>query len=428
MCRFRAHDQGRKQLSELGTPKLDIIGGKDCVGVTRTPDHESTFKLGDISIRAVHTPCHTQDSICYYLEDGNDRAVFTGDTLFISGCGRFFEGTAEEMHEALNKRLAALPNDTVVYPGHEYTKSNVKFTASVLENAAIKKLRDFAEANTVTTGKFTMGDEKEHNVFMRVEDPDVQRATGKTDPVEVMAALREMKNNFKRDATGLCGGGSDGGPGDRWEQLGACWVPAVGENVQQAIVEDPPKRKSGGAAPAAPKTRQSKLAKEHNVSAQEEGEIREAFGLFAEPMDGEKNGVLPVDDVKSAFIETRSALGIPPSSPAELREFLSILDPDSDGYATYEPFFAICALKFHSRGDAGGHRDEVDEAFRLFTNGQEGPITLAHLRRVAAVLKEDVDEELLKDMILEANNGAGVARGVEVDEFDGVMRSAGVWR
>ena len=70
----------------------------------------------------------------------------------------------------------------------------------------------------------------------------------------------------------------------------------------------------------------------------------------------------------------------------------------------------------------------MDEAFRLFTNGQEGPITLAHLRRVAAVLKEDVDEEVLKDMILEANGGAGVARGVEVDEFDGVMRSAGVWR
>jgi hydroxyacylglutathione hydrolase len=71
----------------------------------------------------------------------------------------------------------------------------------------------------------------------------------------------------------------------------------------------------------------------------------------------------------------------------------------------------------------------VEEAFRLFTNGQEeGPITLAHLRRVAAVLKEDVDEEMLRDMILEANAGAGVARGVGVDEFDGVMKSAGVWR
>jgi hydroxyacylglutathione hydrolase len=173
------------------------------------------------------------------------------------------------------------------------------------------------------------------------------------------------------------------------------------------------------------------------VSAQEEGEIKEAYSLFAEPMDGEKNGVLPIDDVKSALI----ALGIPPSSTAELKEFLEILDPESDGYATYEPFFAICALKFHSRADdADGarHRAEVDEAFRLFTNAAQqqagngdedhARITLAHLRRVAAVLKEDVDDEVLKDMILEANGGAGVSRGVGMDEFDGVMKSAGVWR
>ncbi|KAK1237676.1 hypothetical protein MKX07_006804 [Trichoderma sp. CBMAI-0711] len=196
------------------------------------------------------------------------------------------------------------------------------------------------------------------------------------------------------------------------------------------IFLQPPKRKSGGHS-TAPKPRQSKLAKEHNVSAQEEAEIKEAFSLFAEPMDGEKLGVLPINDLKSALI----ALGIPPSSPAELQEFISILDPESDGFATFEPFFAICALKFHARDrdgyddrDSEAHRRELAEAFQLFTNGAEGPITLAHLRRVAAVLKEDVDEELLKDMILEANGGAGVARGVGMEEFDGVMRSAGVWR
>ncbi|KPM36996.1 hypothetical protein AK830_g9577 [Neonectria ditissima] len=196
------------------------------------------------------------------------------------------------------------------------------------------------------------------------------------------------------------------------------------QRISNLLMPQPPKRKaasSGGGTGSAPKARQSKLAKEHNVTPQEEGEIREAFSLFAEPMDGEKRGVLPIDDVK--------ALGVPASSAAELKEFISILDPESDGYATFEPFFAICALKFHTREhDSEAHRAELDEAFRLFTNGQDGPITLAHLRRVAAVLKEDVDEELLKDMILEANGGAGVARGVGADEFDGVMKSAGVWR
>jgi hypothetical protein len=68
-------------------------------------------------------------------------------------------------------------------------------------------------------------------------------------------------------------------------------------------LSQPPKRKAPAtSATAAPKTRQSKLAKEHNVTAQEEGEIREAFSLFAEPMDGEKHGVLPIDDVKSALM------------------------------------------------------------------------------------------------------------------------------
>lgn len=70
----------------------------------------------------------------------------------------------------------------------------------------------------------------------------------------------------------------------------------------------------------------------------------------------------------------------------------------------------------------------MEEAFRLFTNNQDGPITLPMLKRVAAVLKEEVDEEVLKDMILEANGGGGVARGVQIDEFDGVMKAAGVWR
>ncbi|KAH0522262.1 hypothetical protein TsFJ059_006140 [Trichoderma semiorbis] len=192
------HAGGNKQLlSDLGNDKLAIIGGKDCEGVTRTPQHEETFKIGDISVKPVHTPCHTQDSICYYMEDSTGKAVFTGDTLFISGCGKFFEGNGAEMHEALNNRLGALPDDTVVYPGHEYTKSNVRFTISVSQTEPIKSLQAFAENNEVTTGKFTIGDEKKHNVFMRVQDPEIQKATGETDPVSVMSKLREMKNNFK---------------------------------------------------------------------------------------------------------------------------------------------------------------------------------------------------------------------------------------
>lgn len=181
----------------LKSYQVPIIGGKDCTKVSETPAHGSTFRIGsNIKVKALHTPCHTQDSICYLFEDGNDRAVFTGDTLFVGGCGRFFEGTAEEMDTALNKTLAALPDDTKVYPGHEYTVKNVEFGVLVLQSEPVKKLEAFATQNKETQGKFTIGDEKQHNVFMRLDDPAIQKYTGKTDRVEVMAALREAKNKM----------------------------------------------------------------------------------------------------------------------------------------------------------------------------------------------------------------------------------------
>ncbi|KAF2438314.1 hydroxyacylglutathione hydrolase [Karstenula rhodostoma CBS 690.94] len=189
------HDHAGGNSEILKHYKLPIIGGKDCTQVSETPAHKSQFKIGEsIKVTALHTPCHTQDSICFYFEDGTDRAVFTGDTLFIGGCGRFFEGNATEMHKALNEVLAALPDDTKVYPGHEYTKGNVRFAKKVLDNEAIRKLDEYSQANKETQGKFTIGDEKKHNVFMRVSDPDIQRLVGKEEPVEVMKTLREMKD------------------------------------------------------------------------------------------------------------------------------------------------------------------------------------------------------------------------------------------
>lgn len=132
---------------------------------------------------------------------------------------------------------------------------------------------------------------------------------------------------------------------------------------------------------------------------------------------------------------SNSALDIPPKDKAELAEFTAILDPEDEGYADYPSFVAICALKLHARDDgADAVAHEVDEAFGLFTGVDEDGaplvpvITTAHLRRVANLLKEEVDDELLRDMILEANGGAGVARGVRKGEFEKVMKRAGVLR
>lgn len=179
-------------------PDLPVIAGKDSSLVSYTPSHNEVVDLGDhLAITALHTPCHTTDSICYYVKDTStgQKAVFTGDTLFTSGCGRFFEGTGAEMDRALNHVLAKLPAETKVYPGHEYTKLNVRFSETVLQNSAIAKLAAYTASNERTTGIFTIGDELEFNPFMRLLDPQVQKATGKTAAADVMDALRELKNN-----------------------------------------------------------------------------------------------------------------------------------------------------------------------------------------------------------------------------------------
>ena len=83
--------------------------------------------LGGIQISCLFTPCHTTGHICYYVTQDTDRFVFTGDTLFLGGSGRFFEGTAEMMYSAMVEKLGSLPADTKVYCGHEYSLQNLAY-------------------------------------------------------------------------------------------------------------------------------------------------------------------------------------------------------------------------------------------------------------------------------------------------------------
>lgn len=196
------HAGGNAKLREIHSG-LSIFGGKDCQLVSRVFKHDNKFNLGSAEFTALHTPCHTNDSICWHVKStqGNDQAVFTGDTLFHGGCGRFFEGTPQQMHTALNKTLASLPNNTVVYPGHEYTKNNWKFIDSLLAHINDSQFKERVERfrpvkDDETCGKYTIGDEMQYNPFMLVNTNEMKKVTGKTDPVDVMAALREMKNKM----------------------------------------------------------------------------------------------------------------------------------------------------------------------------------------------------------------------------------------
>ncbi|PIC47414.1 hypothetical protein B9Z55_006783 [Caenorhabditis nigoni] len=168
----------------------------------------STVNINSVvlfQIRSFSTPCHTSGHICYFVSDPSNESeppvLFTGDTLFIAGCGRFFEGTAPQMDTALNKILKVLPEETLVYPGHEYTVANLKFAAHVEPQnpdvaAKLKWAQEQREKGLFTVPS-TIFDEKATNPFMRVvESEEVQKTVETNDPIEGMAKLREMKNNF----------------------------------------------------------------------------------------------------------------------------------------------------------------------------------------------------------------------------------------
>jgi len=106
---------------------------------------------------------------------GDAGAVFTGDTLFIGGCGVFFEGTGADMHAAFELLRAALPDDTVTYVGHEYTAGNLRFARSVDPgNAGLARLAAIIDAHPVTVGRTMIGDEKEWNVFWHLTSDAVR--------------------------------------------------------------------------------------------------------------------------------------------------------------------------------------------------------------------------------------------------------------
>ncbi|KAG0276393.1 hypothetical protein BGZ95_007601 [Linnemannia exigua] len=181
-------------------PGLDVYGYDARIPeINYVVKDREEVKVGSLTVQALWTPCHTKGSVCFYVKDGDDCAVFTGDTLFLSGCGRFFEGTAADMYNSLIHVLATLPVETKVYCGHEYTLANLKFARHVEpDNVHVaQKLQWATDEMVKSTIPGTIGEELLVNPFLRVNEPSLQASTGKTDPIDVMHDLRELKNNFK---------------------------------------------------------------------------------------------------------------------------------------------------------------------------------------------------------------------------------------
>jgi len=197
------HAGGNEQLVKKSKNALQVFGGDQRIGaLTNEVKHGDKFTIGDINVECLFTPCHTTGHICYYLTaEGQTPAVFTGDTLFIGGCGRFFEGTAEQMYCALIEKLSSLPDNTKVFCGHEYTLQNLKFAQHVeRENQDISsKIKWAAQKRDKgePTVPSTIAEEKKINPFMRVHSATVQKHCGCGDPLSAMQAIRKEKDNFK---------------------------------------------------------------------------------------------------------------------------------------------------------------------------------------------------------------------------------------
>ncbi len=173
---------------------------------SKIPHVDNTVAAGDklqfgaLTIDVLETPGHTLGHVSYVIPA--ETVAFVADTLFSVGCGRVIEGTMEMMWASLQK-LAALPEDTAIYCGHEYTEANVRFAltiepdnpALIARAAEVKALRAAGKVTLPTT----IGREKQTNPFLRADDPGVRARLEMRDaPVAaVFGEIRKRKDSFK---------------------------------------------------------------------------------------------------------------------------------------------------------------------------------------------------------------------------------------
>jgi hydroxyacylglutathione hydrolase len=202
----------------------DHVGGNvevaKSLGITRVYGHASdkgripeqselleegaSFTVGSLKVRVLHIPGHTTGAVAYVVtREGQADVVFTGDTLFVGGCGRIFEGDPPMMHASLTK-LAKLDGGTQVYCGHEYTEANLRFAAHVEPSnkavaAAQARAAELRKAGQPTMGT-TIAEELTYNPFLRVTSPELRKTLGIAESAsgaEALGIIREAKNGFK---------------------------------------------------------------------------------------------------------------------------------------------------------------------------------------------------------------------------------------
>ena len=158
---------------------------------------------GNVKIQVISTPGHTRDSVCFYVQPTEEHSelLFTGDTMFIGGCGRPIECDAGTLWQSLQK-LTALPNDTLIYPGHDYTQENYEFALTIVpDNPEVKSRLDEVrkrQRQGLPTVPSTILQEKTTNVFLNADKSEIKTALNMPNAAdeEVFTELRRRKNIF----------------------------------------------------------------------------------------------------------------------------------------------------------------------------------------------------------------------------------------
>ena len=196
------HVQGLGGLKEK-FPRARIVGpAKEAAkigGLDLAVGEGDSIAIGALEAKVIAVPGHTSGHIAYWF--AAEEVLFAGDTLFAMGCGRGFEEPLEVLYQSLMK-LAALPGETLVYCGHEYTAANARFALNVDPSNEALKERARKVADQRERGEFTLPTtiaiELATNPFLRTDDPDIQARLGRmgADPVEIFKQLRDRKNRM----------------------------------------------------------------------------------------------------------------------------------------------------------------------------------------------------------------------------------------
>ena len=197
------HTNGLSELVKKN--ELEVYGPVNNIdGINHRLNDKDKISIIGIDFDVISIPGHTLDHIGFYSANASNPILFCGDTLFAGGCGRIFEGTYEQMFNAL-KKITKLPTNTNIYCGHEYTLSNLKFALEADDTnkeliEEFKKVENKINSN-IPSLPTTLDKELKVNPFLRCDNINIQnkiieKFKVSNNELEVFTALRKWKDNF----------------------------------------------------------------------------------------------------------------------------------------------------------------------------------------------------------------------------------------